>query len=219
MFKKKTCKKCGKKVSDKYEFCPHCGSRFSSTSEEGWGLLGKNDIIPEQQMPQPMLPGLSGKMINKMLGSAMKMLEKEMQKGAQNMQKDLNKMPRSKFRLSINGQEINLGNQPKPQQVKAELKKIKFPEKQFNEKQLKKLSKLPRKDAKTNIKRLSDKISYEIQLPGVNTMDKVMMRKLEENIEIKAISKTKVYVKVIPNLPLINYKLADEVLVLNFKSK
>ena len=45
MFKKKECKRCGKKISDNYEFCPHCG--FSINKDENdWGMLGKNDFTP-----------------------------------------------------------------------------------------------------------------------------------------------------------------------------
>ena len=46
MFKKNSCKKCGEKISDKYEFCPYCGNLLNEDpNKENWGMLGKNDFI------------------------------------------------------------------------------------------------------------------------------------------------------------------------------
>ena len=73
MFSKKKCKKCGNKVSESYSFCPACGTKMDS--DENWGMLGRNDFFEETDP----LKLFGGGMLGKMLTSAMRMLEKEMQ--------------------------------------------------------------------------------------------------------------------------------------------
>ena len=104
MFKKKSCQKCGRKISEKYSYCPSCGTSIKD-SQEDWGMLGKNDF--EEEINQPfnsMFGGMSGNMLGKMLNSAMKMLEKEMQK---EMKDQKNFQPRTNIRLMINGKEVD----------------------------------------------------------------------------------------------------------------
>ena len=79
MFKKNECKKCRKKINDKYEFCPYCGSSLNENfKNEDWGMLGKNDFFEEQK--QSVNSSFGGGVLGKMLGTAMKMFEKELQK-------------------------------------------------------------------------------------------------------------------------------------------
>ncbi len=215
MFKKKKCQKCNKKISDSFDFCPHCGSSIKNQSED-WGMLGKNDGPNERDnLPNQLFGGISGKMLNKMLGGAVKMLEKEMQKEIQNQ----NMQPKTNFELFVNGKRID------PKNIKVTRKPIgKTPTKKQtlqialpNEK-LKNFSKLPRKEPETNIRRFSEKVIYEIELPGVKTIKDISITKLENSIEIKAISKEKSYFKSIPiNLPITNYNLASEKLILELE--
>lgn len=83
---------------------------------------------------------------------------------------------------------------------------------------MKKFSKLPKKEPKTDLKRIADKISYEIEIPGVEAFEDVSILPLENSIEIKAIAKEKAYSKSIQiNLPIVDYNFSKGLLVLEFK--
>jgi len=78
-----------------------------------------------------------------------------------------------------------------------------------------KISRLPRREPETRVRRLTDKIIYEISLPGVRSLNNVSVNKLENSMEIKAITKDTAYFKLIPvGLPLKKYSLKDEKLIL-----
>jgi len=213
MFNKKQCARCGNKVSKKYEFCPYCGNRISETNED-WGMLGKNDFFNEQE--QFMNP-FAGGMLGKMLGSAMKMLEKELQKEIQNQTQ-----PRTNFELIINGKRVDPKNIRVSRQImkKPIRKQSTKPLQNFSQEQLKKILKLPKQEPSTDIRRFSDKVIYEINVPGVKEIKDVSLVKLENSIEIKAIAKDKYYFKSIPiNLPILNYNLQEEKLILELGAK
>lgn len=216
MFKKNECGKCGKKISGKYEFCPYCGNSLNGNfKDEDWGMLGKNDFFNEQEQFNPFS---SGGILGKMLGSAMKMFEKELQKEmrASNLQ------PKTNFELIINGKRVD----PKNIRVSRQITKKpvrKQPTKllqNFSQEQLKRISKLSKEEPSTNIRRFSDKVIYEIDVPGVKEIKDISIIKLENSIEIKAIAKDKYYFKSIPiNLPLVNYNLSEGKLVLELGVK
>ncbi|MFH1327121.1 MAG: zinc ribbon domain-containing protein [archaeon] len=217
MFKKKSCKKCGEKINKGFDFCPYCGALINPNSED-WGMLGKKDTQdPFNTFEKDMFPGLSGKMLNKMLGGAMKMLEKEFQKNIPNQEITSN----TNFELYINGKKIN------PENIKVTRKPLKNPQvkkitqlNHFNSESLKKFSNLPKKEPSTNIRRLADTVVYEINLPGVNSIKDISIVKLEKSIEIKAIGKDKAYKKIITiDLPLLRYKLDKSKLVLELGVK
>lgn len=219
MFKKKSCARCGKKVSDKFNFCPSCGSNLANSNED-WGMLGKDDNIPEQDpFSSPFMGGFNSKMLNKMLGGAMKMLEKELEREMKDSRK-------TNFELYINGKRIDpdkitvtkkpLGNLL-TKSVSQKMKKISS---DLSKEALKKFLKLPKKEPSTNVRRLSNKVIYEIEVPGVKSIKDVSIVKLENSIEIKAIAKDKAYKKLIPiDLPLRGYKLEEEKLVLELGFK
>ncbi len=216
MFNKKKCKKCGEKINNKYSYCPYCGVSFNSDAED-WGMLGKRDLQdPFEEISQNMFGGgISGKMFNKMLGGAMKMLEKEMQKVAQPQNKEL----KTNFELYINGKRIN------PANIKVTKKPVGQPIENkvlqnTSSGSLKKFSSLPKKEPLTNIRRLADKVIYEIDIPGVKSIKDVSIVKLENSIEIKAVAKDKAYKKIIGiDLPILAYKLDKEKLVLELGVK
>jgi len=218
MFNKIKCPKCGNKTSDKYEFCPHCGKQLKS-SEESWGMLGKEDSL-EQSNPfqNSLFGGITGGMLNKMLGSAMKMLEKEMQK---DMQKTNQIKPRTNLQLYINGKKININNSHKQIKNKSAVKKQEakiLPS--LSEKKVKKIQKLSPKEPKTNIRRFSDKVIYEIEMPDVKSVEDISITQLGNSIEIKALAKNKYYFKSIPiGLPIIDYDLLKGKLILELEGK
>jgi HSP20 family molecular chaperone IbpA len=218
MFKKKTCKKCGERINDKYNFCPYCRFPLNDDSEENWGMLGKNDFMtPTENIKLPMgfntIFNTLIKSLNKQFGE----LDKEMQREVSKT----NMSPRTNIRLMINGKEINLNNKGRVQEQKektskrASKQKLDLPKKDFS-----KFSKLPKIEPKTNIRRLSNKVIYEINMPGVKSTRDLSIIQLENSIEIKALGNKKVYFKIIPiNLPIRDYNLSKGKLLLELEAK
>ena len=216
MFKKKTCARCGKKTSTKFNFCPSCGSNLANNSDEDWGMLGKDDnFLEEDSFSAPLLGGFSAKMLNKMLGGAMKMLEKE-------LEKEMKESKRTNFELYINGKriapdKITVTRKPIEKVTTKPKEKI---SRTLSQEALKKFLELPKKDPLTNVRRLSNKVVYEIEVPGVESINDISIVKLENSIEIKAIAKDKAYKKIIPiDLPITDYKLDGQKLVLELSVK
>ncbi len=219
MFKKKECKKCGKKINETYEFCPYCGDLLNENFKDDWGMLGKNDAISSiNEIKFPV--GL-----NMIFNSLMKNLNKQFSElnGEMKIRKPKTfKKDGVSISISTSGNrppEIRVnsfGNNPKFKQVK---KQIKMPS-IFSQENIKKFSSLPREEPSTNIRRLSDKVVYEINLQGVKSINDISIIKLENSIEIKAVAKDKSYFKLITiNLPIINYNLSDGKLILEFGVK
>jgi len=223
MFSRKTCQRCGKKTSKSNSFCPSCGLPFGKKQrKEELGMLGENDSFNQMDAFSNSIFGkLGGGMMNSMLNNAVKMLEKEMQREMQKGTKaqSQNNTPKTKIRLMINGKEINLGEnmaQKREIEKKEKPKQTKF--KTFSDEQIKKFSKLTKKEPKTDLKRIADKINYEIEIPGVESFEDISITPLENSIEIKAIGKEKAYSKSIRiNLPIISYNFSKGLLVLEFQ--
>ena len=218
MFKQK-CPKCNEKISKKYDFCPFCGLSLKKEKEkEDYGMLGANDDI-EGEMNN-MFNSFGGGMLNKMLSGAMKMLEKEMQKEMKNIEKKEIKVPNSNFQLYINGKKVNLNEDF---QEKKGFKKEKINQKELptpSEKIIKNSIKLPREEAKSKLTRISNKVIYEIEAPGIKNMESILIRKLEDSVEIRIFTKNKVLNKNLTvKLPLIKYYLEKERLYLEFQCK
>ena len=111
------------------------------------------------------------------------------------------------------------GFREQEQQIKKQAPRLSKP-KEFSAKNIKKLSTLPRKEPSTNIRRLSNRVIYEIDLPDVKSEKDVSIIQLENSIEIKAVSKNKAYTKLISlNLPIIDYNFSDEKLILELSGK
>ena len=81
MFKKRKCQKCGKNISDKYGFCPYCGSANDDFDSGEWGMLGKDDLIPTNNFQLP-----TG--FNMILNSLMKNLGKQLNGMYEKSEKD-----------------------------------------------------------------------------------------------------------------------------------
>ena len=224
MFKKKTCKNCGEKINEKYNFCPYC--RVPLNEGEDWGMLGKNDFVaPMEEMRLPM--GL-----NTIFNSLMNNLNKQFNE----LDRDIKEEKKSKIPAKKGGISISIstsGNLPPEIRVKSfgdvpEFKergrKIKKKEKGLKMGNLKNKSKkfvgLPKEEPRTDIRRFSNRVIYEIQMPGVKSMKDVSIIQLENSIEIKALAKNKVYSKLIPiNLPIRDYNLEKGKLVLELEAK
>ena len=223
MFRKK-CPRCNSSINKKFEFCPYCGfSIKKSQNNEDYGMLGKDDNLEDEF--NKAFQGFGGGMLNKMLGSAMKMLEKEMRKEMKNIDKNNEKMPKTNFQMYINGKKVNLDElQSDPfekhisssKKIRKKTQELPMPDEDI----IKKSIKLPRKEAEVELKRLANKIIYEIDAPKVRKMDNVMIRKLEQGVEVKIFTKDKVLYKNLPiKLPLVAYNLQKEKLLLEFQGK
>ncbi len=209
----KNCPKCGKDIKEDFEFCPYCGGSLDTNNK--WGMLGKKDHILEQNPLGASLFG--GGIFNKMLGNAMKLLEKELQKEAREPQV----MPNTRVQLYINGKKIEIGGQPRKITKKSTTKKqAGIPSIYFSKDMLKKFSNLPRENPKTSVRRLSDRIIYDIEMPEVKSVKDISIIKFESSIEIKAIGKNKAYYKVIKiGLPITDYYLSEGKLILELGTK
>jgi len=205
---KKKCKRCGKEIEKKFVYCPYCGYR----QKEPDGLLDEIDEFPSS---------LGFFNFDRIFTELMKQIDKQIE------EIDKQIRPTEEFGRGISIK-INFdGDMPKVrieklgEKLEGKTGEIKDKE----EKILKKIpriekgiEKLPREEAKTKIKRLGDVIIYEINLPGIKSIDNVEIKKLENSIEIKAIGKDKVYFRLIPiALPIYKYQLKNEVLYIYFK--
>tara|TARA_Y100000310_G_scaffold107162_1_gene105590 strand:- start:3716 stop:4363 length:648 start_codon:yes stop_codon:yes gene_type:complete len=212
MFGKKTCNNCKEKISEKHNFCPNCGSSFTKKSNKDSGMLGEDDFMDNRNnfAGPNIFGGIGGKMIGKMFENAMRVLEKEMEKEIK--RKGQKQDVKTNFQLFINGKKINNLENSTNQKLKQK-KEIN----QLPKNILKSFSDLPQKNPKTDVRRLSDKVIYEINMPGVKSLKDISITKLENNIEIKAISKDKAYQKMLPvDFPITDYNLSRGKLVLEF---
>jgi len=70
------------------------------------------------------------------------------------------------------------------------------------------------------MKRLSDKIIYELTTPGINSPEDVFFAKVETGYEVKALGKNKVYVNNLPiNLPIQGFRIKDDKLLVEFRTQ
>ncbi len=205
---RKKCTNCNGRVKSSHNFCPNCGKAMKQDAFEDWGMLGKNDAISQQDELAMMLQGMGGGMLGKIVNTTMKMLEKEMTKDTPTQNK------KSNVRVMINGKEIPMQEKKQPK-VPIKIMPI-----DFSEDAQKKFSKLKKSEPKTNLKRLGDKIIYELETPGVQSIKDISIIRLEKGLEVKAVSKTKAYQKSIKiDLPLTKYQLLEGVITLELEAK
>ena len=218
MFTKRKCKRCGRKLKSDFDFCPGCGIKLNNNAKAG-GMLGKNDYVTEPEML--IGGGFTSGILNKMLSGAMKMLEKEMskefEKNVKKAQVQPQSQPKTKVRLMINGKEINLeGMQKQLEKQKSEEKELPI---NFSKEKQKEFQKLKKQEPKTNIRRIGDKLTYELEIPGIKSTNDISILKLESGLEVKAIANKKAYLKnILINMPLINYFISDGKLFLEMNA-
>jgi len=204
------CSQCNSKIEDSFSFCPYCGGSLLDPEQEirDFGMLGRNDV-PSQKSPNqfPLADlGITDKMLNSMISSLTKTLARQFNE-AENSP-EIENLP--------NGIKIRIGGPIRKENPKktASAKKV------ITEKQIQKMSNLPRMEAKANIRRFSDKIVYEMTTPGLESVQDVFISKLESGYEIKAIGSKKVYINSPPiNLPLRGYKIEKGHLFVEFLSQ
>ena len=216
--RKKICRRCGSKSSSRYEFCPYCGMTLDESAKkekEVDNLFDSDFLMPKMNMGFPI------NSLFKALDSQMKALDKEMRRGFNEKQNPI----RNGISISISstgGQPVvrvrNLGQGGEMQPVVRKIEKEK-PMRKINlsEEEAERISKLPKEEPGTSVRRLSNKVIYEIDLPGVKEED-IIINRLQNSIEIKAFTKDKAFFKLIPvSMPIMNYSLKKGKLVLELK--
>ncbi len=218
MFNKK-CPKCKNKIGKTYDFCPFCGKNLKSKYDnEDFGLLGKSDFIDKEENTF----GFGGGFMDKMINKAMKMIEKQMREMPNEFNQNPNQNqgkpnPNMHVQFFVNGKKVFPQKLQTPQNNLNSPKKIK---KELSKEKAEKFAKLPRKEPKTTMKRLAGKLVYELAMPGVKDVEDVLINQLENSIEVKALSKNKVYSKTLKvNLPIINYELDKGNFILELQTK
>ncbi|MBD3252226.1 hypothetical protein GF386_00660 [Candidatus Pacearchaeota archaeon] len=199
MFGKK-CPKCNNRIKNNFDFCPHCGRNLKSENDrEDYGLIGKNDSFEQ-------LPYSNNSVLDRIFATALKEIPSMLKMIEKQMQKDDRKNPQGihpRFPNDLDVQFFVNGKKILPQ--KNSDKKIK---KEIPSEKIEKFSKLPKKEPISKIRRLSGKIIYELEVPGVKDIEDILVNQLENSIEIKALSKDKIYHKTLNiNLPIIKYQL------------
>jgi HSP20 family molecular chaperone IbpA len=168
-------------------------------------MLGRDDFVKEFKQDMKMPLGL-----DKLMNSVVKQLEKSLQQG---MPKQNAGVPHG-FKIQIStGQPVMRAITPKINEKTVE-EVIGIPEEEYERRR-----NLKKVEAKSNIKRLSDNIVYELNVPGVKSKRDVVITRLENSIEVKAYSKDKCYYKTIPlNVAIMGYKVSDDKIFLELKS-
>lgn len=235
MFKKIRCR-CGKKIDAGFSYCPFCGSELGNESagrapqrREPDNLF---DALDEQM---PFMLRFPFKKLVKQIESQLREIDKEM--ASEDKQTKMQNMPISQgISISISSSEngapvikvkqfgpegkqigTNESEKKEMKEMQKDQQKLKGLGKDHQEK-LKKFAKLPRHEPETNVRRLSDRIVYEILLPGVKDAKNIMITRLQNSIEIKAFTKDRAYFKLIPlGLPIQRQYLDGEKLVLELK--
>ena len=208
MFKKK-CPACGKKLDRKFNYCGFCGFAFKKyQQEDNFGMLGKNDFIEQENTEE--FQGIKMPFgMDKILNSLVKQLEKQFQE----MDEETHQTMPKGFRIQISSGRPRVQQVVQPKRIR-ETKNVQ----RISEKETERRASLPRTDAESKVRRLGDRIIYEISAPGIKGKEDVMITKLEEGIEVKAYSKDKCYIKVIPlKIEVIEFYIKDEKLFVEFR--
>ncbi len=218
MFGKKRCNNCKEKVDSDFNFCPYCRANLTDDFDsEDWGLLGRNDSIDNVRVPIGL---------DKIIGSLMKSLNAQIEEAEKIKRGESKKQGVKRGGISISI--VSSGNSPPKIEVKSFGKSLK--ESKSREKKVKRVKLpsadssrfigLPREEPETNVRRLSNRVVYEISLFGVKSINDISISQLESSIEIKALGKEKVYHKVIPvNLPIKIYDFSKGKLILELEAK
>jgi hypothetical protein len=203
---KKKCSHCAKKIERKFNFCPYCGISFKAVNEqEDYGFLGMDDESMPNVREELNLPfGM-----NRMVESLVKQLEKQMEgmdfEGMEGVPRGV------KIRVSAGRPQVN-------QVIRAEEPRKKVEAFEIPSEERDRRVKLPRVEATSKIRRLADRIVYEIEAPGVKTKKDVSITELASGLEVRVYAKDNCYVKIIPlKVEVIEYHVEKDKLFLELK--
>ena len=217
------CPRCDKRVSKKHDFCAFCGINLNAETnlDSGeFGLLGKDGKF---DLKLPFGFNALMKPLMKELSKSMVELDKELKREQGEVNKEKRIVPKGNFSIHIGvpGQKpirLNASNPGVNAQMIAPKKVTSLPK--ISSAEFEKSKDFSREEPKTNVRRLSDRVIYEIEVPGVSGIEKVNISSLEEGIEVKAIGKDVVYDKFIDVvLPLKRYEFSKGMIVLELGLK
>ena len=243
----KRCVRCREKIGKEFSFCPFCGipSHDKKNEERDYGLLGKDDFTENLPQMGVRMPFGFNMIFNSLLKEVDKQFREFDRQPEKDTEKKMGgRIGERGFKIPFNGaggisisistesgkkpsiKVKSFGNAPEFMGMEREIAQT-MPERapqpaaksiEISEERARQISKLPREEAKTKVRRLSNKIIYEINLPGVKSMKNIIINRLENSIEIKAFSKDKVFFKLFPiSLPIIRHKLEGEKFILELK--
>ena len=201
MFGKKKCSHCSKKIDRGFDFCPYCASPMNG--DEDYGLLGKDDNFDDLNRPIFKTRKESDGFLDKLFESAFKIVEKQIKKISEEELKNMQNNRRTginpansaqpDFKLFINGRQVNLpgniagfqvqeinGNGANNRSMIPKQPITKIPK--VSTETIKKSAKLPRKEAKTKLTRTAERVIYELNTPGIDSLNNVLVNKLENSI-------------------------------------
>lgn len=218
MFNRPRCKQCEKKISKKYTYCPHCGFCQKNKVSELFQPALDNLGFPFSFLFKKLTKDLEKQLSNLDLPQEPPTLDSD-----QENFNVTNGFPGGTMGISINidnknGQPvIRIGSMDKNKRALPAKRKMLIKNPEISPEKAEKISNLPKAEPETRVTRLTNRLIYEIKLPGV-TKENIIIRKLENSIEIKAFSEEKVYTKLIPlSLPVINSNLKEGKLTLELK--
>ena len=238
MFNKK-CPRCKNKTSRSYEYCPYCSYPLKRVREEDKGLIDKD--LEDEFGLSGLGGGFGGFPFGNIMNGLAKELEKQFRELDRGLYKDIDSDEHTNMSVEdpgiiregisisissgddgepkINIRKLTPGGIMKPVRTEKAEKKVykKFPKVKMDKKDFEKLAKLPQTEPSTTVRRLANKIVYEIDIPGVKEKD-IILHQLHNSIEIKAFTKDKLFLKLIPvSLPLMDYRVEKGKLVLELK--
>ena len=205
------CENCKSKISTEYSYCPYCGNGMVDSEKvaKEFGMLGKNDAIDEDFIKRNMASKnltITDRMISAMVSGLMKGIDQQIREASKG---EVTSTPRG-IRIQIGMPQEEVKQPKKTQKHDFSINKI-------SDNQLEKLKNLPKSNAKTSVKRIGDKLIYELDTPGLLDIKDVFVSKLESGYEIKAISQKKVYVNSLPvNMPIKSFTLRENKLSIEF---
>ena len=155
------------------------GVRGFGGSEEDFGMLGADDggeVQEELRLPFGM---------EKIMGSLIKQLEKQLG----SMDFEDGKMPKGIQIRVARGPSLGVRNKGSGIREAGVV---------VSREESDRRASLPKIEVESRVRRIGDSIIYEIEAPGVNRKDDVVLTDLATGLEIKAYSGDKCYVKFIP---------------------
>ena len=200
MFKKK-CRGCAEKVDRKFNYCPSCGSSLKVGNGGDFGMLGSSDSgRVEEELKLPFG-------VEKIMDSLVKQIEKQL--GSMDIDEKTGMPKGLKIQIARGpmGQHATRGNAPKKKNVVV-----------ISREESERRAGLKRVNAESKVKRLGDLIVYEIEAPGLTKKEDIVITELETGIEIRAYSKDKCYVKVVPlKVEILGWKVEREKVFVEMK--
>jgi len=117
----------------------------------------------------------------------------------------------------INPKNINFIEKKVQQKSKEKTPSFVFPK--LSAEKLKQMSQLAKEEPAVSVRRLSNRVIYELAVPGVKSLKDVSVAQRENSIEVKALAKDKVYFKIVPlGFPILDCNLLKGKLILELES-